>query len=119
VKRIILAALFLVATMPLAAAKTAGELYADCDNQNPSRINLCSAYLLGVAGVMNIVGHAYGSLPEDKNGPQVILGLCGGNPTGNDLRHVFLAWIDRYPNLRDREAADEATKAFAERWHCR
>ena len=107
----------IVSSATAKAGVTADQLYSECNSSDDSSTFLCEAFLAGVAGVMNDIGHVYDQA-EDKNyGPQFMFGLCG-NPTGDELRHVFLAWIDRYPILRDRAAAEEATKAFADRWRC-
>lgn len=124
----------LIAAVPLGGANskafaqskpgTTAWLYEECTSHAPDRQDICSAFLLGVAGVMEILGNAYENPPngvsKDFLAPYLPVAICSvGRLTGADVRQVFVNWADKNPTRSTSDMPQSAMVALQATWPCK
>jgi Rap1a immunity proteins len=104
-------------------ATTTQWLYEECKSSDSVRQNTCSAFLLGVAGLMEILGHTYENPPRDVTkdfvAPLGAFGLCSGPITGADVRRAFIDWAERNPARSNAGMSQSAVAALHAIWGCK
>jgi hypothetical protein len=123
---ILLVALPLLAIIHEAAAQTnAGSvqwLYEQCKSTDTVKQDNCSAFLLGVAGVMEILGNTYenppGHLTRDVVAPLGALGICSPAVSGAALREAFVIWAEKNRAAWDEKMPRGAMTALLAKWPC-
>jgi hypothetical protein len=99
-------------------------LYNQCSSAVHAEQDVCSAYLLGIAGVMERAGFAYENRPQNVPKQWVIplgaFGIClASSVNGADVRHVFTSWAEKNPNKRDTKMPQGAMAALLDTWPCK
>jgi len=99
-------------------------LYEQCSSADRTEQDVCSAYLLGVAGVMERAGFVYENrpqnVPKEWTIPLGAFGIClGSSVNGADVRQVFTAWAEKNPNKWDTKMPQAAMAAFLDKWPCK
>ena len=97
----VIAATILMLTFPATAWAQEGTKAQDLYDHCVKNDAICGPFLMGVAGAMVMLGKAY----EDKTLEREfvaaldVFAICsrGAPVTGNILRHVYIAWLDRHP----------------------
>jgi hypothetical protein len=108
------------------AQSTAGTtqwLYEQCKSSDPARRDTCSAFLLGVAGIMEILGNTYENPPsnvtKDFVTPYGAVGICSAPLSGADVRQAFISWAEKNPTRGDRKMSQSAMAALQATWPCK
>jgi hypothetical protein len=99
-------------------------LCEECTSPESARRDICSAFLLGVAGVMEILGNTYENPPNgvSKNflSPYVPVAICSvGRLTGADVRQVFVKRADENPTRSTSDMPQSAMAALQATWPCK
>jgi hypothetical protein len=99
-------------------------LYEQCTSPESARRDDCSAFLLGVAGIMEILGNMYEKPPsgvsKDFVAPYGPVGICAATPlTGADVRQAFVNWADKNPTKSSRKMPQSAMAALQAAWPCK
>ena len=99
-------------------------LYEQCSSADPKEQDTCSAYLLGVAGVMEIAGFSYENppkmAPKEWAIPLGAFGIClASSVSGADVRQVFITWAEKNPTKWDTKMPQGAMAALLAKWGCK
>jgi hypothetical protein len=99
-------------------------LYEQCSSADRIEQDTCSAYLLGVAGVMEIAGFTYENppkmAPREWAIPLGAFGIClGSSVNGADVRQVFTDWAEKNPTKWDTKMPQGAMAALLAKWGCK
>jgi hypothetical protein len=99
-------------------------LYEQCSSADRTEQDICSAYLLGVAGVMETAGFVYKNppkmAPKEWSIPLGAFGIClASSVNGADVRQVFTAWAEKNPSKWDTKMPQGAMIAFVAAWPCK
>ena len=99
-------------------------LYEQCSSADPKEQDTCSAYLLGVAGVMEIAGFTYENppkmAPKEWAIPLGAFGIClASSVNGADVRQVFTTWAEKNPSKWDTKMPQGAMAALLGKWGCK
>ena len=99
-------------------------LYEQCSSADPKEQDTCSAYLLGVAGVMEIAGFSYENppkmAPKEWAIPLGAFGIClASSVNGADVRQVFTTWAEKNPTKWDTKMPQGAMAALLAKWGCK
>jgi hypothetical protein len=121
-------ALAVLANMSNAVAQTKPGttrwLYEQCSSVDRTEQDTCSAYLLGVAGVMETAGFVYENppkmAPKEWAIPLGAFGICLASAVnGADVRQVFTDWAQKNPNKLDTKMPQGAMAALLAKWGCK
>jgi hypothetical protein len=103
-------------------AGTVEWLYEQCKSNEPVRQDNCSAFLLGVAGAMEILGYTYENPPGGVNKDFVAalgaFGICSAPLTGADVRKAFVSWAEKNPTAWSERMPRGAMTALRATWPC-
>jgi hypothetical protein len=110
-------------TGPASAVDTE-SLYKLCKSPEPVSQATCTAYLLGVASVMAMLGKEYTDAKpgEDKDfrAPFAAIGLCATSASsGPALRQIFINWAEKHVAEWKASVGGSAMTAFQEAWPCK
>jgi Rap1a immunity proteins len=99
-------------------------LYEQCSSADRGEQDTCSAYLLGVAGVMETAGGVYENAPKmapkEWAIPLGAFGIClSSSVNGADVRQVFTDWAEKNPSKRDTKMPQGAMAALLAKWGCK
>ena len=121
-------ALTVLTNIPDAVAQTKPGttrwLYEQCSSADRTEQDTCSAYLLGVAGVMETAGFVYENppkmAPKEWAIPLGAFGIClASSVNGADVRQVFTTWAEKNPSKWDTKMPQGAMTAFVTTWPCK
>jgi Rap1a immunity proteins len=99
-------------------------LYEQCSSADRTEQDICSAYLLGVAGVMETAGFVYKNppkmAPKEWTIPLGAFGICLASAVnGADVRQVFTDWAQKNPSKLDTNMPQGAMAALLAKWGCK
>jgi len=104
-------------------AGTTQWLYDQCRSSDSVRQDNCSAFLLGVAGIMEILGNMYenppGGVNKDFVAPYGPVGICSAPLSGADVRQAFISWVEKNPTKGERKMPQSAMAALQATWPCK
>ena len=103
-------------------AGTTEWLYEECRSSDAARQDRCSAFLLGVAGTMEILGNFYENPPAYLNKEIAVifgpLGICSTPISGADVREAFVNWAEKHPDKWSARMPQSAMSALQATWPC-
>jgi hypothetical protein len=98
-------------------------LYDRCKSPDPAKQESCSAFLMGSASVLGMLGELYSEPPTGVAKEIVaafgVVGICSFGGNGGMARQVFIDWAERNPTVWKESASNGAMAALKSAWPCK